>query len=111
MNTAEIRARLAKRTETLVARDAALQKHLRGADGRLEADFSDRVAYTEMDEVLEALDDGARAELEAIRAALLRLDEGSYGTCTRCGEAIPEGRLIALPHTALCTACAAEVNG
>ena len=39
MNTAEIRARLAKRTETLVARDAALQKHLRGADGRLEADF------------------------------------------------------------------------
>ncbi len=32
-----------------------------------------------------------------IDQALLRLDEGSYGTCARCGKEIPERRLEALP--------------
>jgi DnaK suppressor protein len=29
--------------------------------------------------------------------ALLRIEEGSYGTCARCGKEIPERRLEALP--------------
>ena len=29
--------------------------------------------------------------------ALLRIDEGSYGVCARCGKDIPERRLDALP--------------
>lgn len=106
MDASAIRAKLTERAATLVQRDKALQRHLRGQDGRLEADFSDRVAFTEMDEVLEALDDEARSELTAIQAALRRLDEGTYGTCKDCGEAIPEGRLDALPATPLCTSCA-----
>ncbi|MEO6393445.1 MAG: TraR/DksA family transcriptional regulator [Pyrinomonadaceae bacterium] len=32
-----------------------------------------------------------------IDQALLRMDEGTYGTCARCGKDIPEGRLEALP--------------
>lgn len=32
-----------------------------------------------------------------IDQALLRIDEGSYGTCARCGKDIPERRLEALP--------------
>jgi DnaK suppressor protein len=32
-----------------------------------------------------------------IDQALLRIDEGSYGTCARCGKEIPERRLEALP--------------
>ena len=32
-----------------------------------------------------------------IDQALLRLDEGSYGVCARCGKEIPERRLDALP--------------
>ena len=32
-----------------------------------------------------------------IDQALLRLDEGSYGVCARCGKDIPERRLEALP--------------
>jgi len=111
MNKNVIRAKLAARAEALVSRDEALQKHLRGEDGRLEADFSDRVAFTEMDEVLEALDESARTELTAIRNAMHRLDTGKYGTCTRCGGDIAEGRLDALPHTPLCASCAAEVTG
>jgi DnaK suppressor protein len=32
-----------------------------------------------------------------IDQALLRIDEGSYGVCARCGKDIPERRLEALP--------------
>ena len=32
-----------------------------------------------------------------IDQALLRIDEGSYGTCARCGKEIPERRLDAIP--------------
>ncbi len=32
-----------------------------------------------------------------IDQALLRIDEGSYGECARCGKPIPERRLDALP--------------
>ena len=32
-----------------------------------------------------------------IDQALLRIDEGSYGVCARCGRDIPERRLEALP--------------
>ncbi len=32
-----------------------------------------------------------------IDQALLRIDEGSYGTCAKCGKEIPEARLDAVP--------------
>ena len=32
-----------------------------------------------------------------IDQALMRIEEGSYGTCARCGKEIPERRLEALP--------------
>ena len=32
-----------------------------------------------------------------IDQALMRIDEGTYGTCARCGQEIPERRLEALP--------------
>lgn len=101
-----LKGELESRAATLVSRDAALQKHLRGQDGRNDADFADRVSFNQADEVLEQLDDDARVELDRIRRALERMDAGSYGTCARCGEAIPTGRLKALPSAALCVSCA-----
>ncbi|REK20553.1 MAG: hypothetical protein DWQ40_05310 [Actinobacteria bacterium] len=38
--------------------------------------------------------------------ALARIEDGTYGTCERCGEAIPVARLDALPYTTLCVDCA-----
>jgi RNA polymerase-binding transcription factor DksA len=43
---------------------------------------------------------------EEITAALARMDEGSYGTCVRCGIGIARGRLDARPSTAHCIDCA-----
>ena len=44
-------------------------------------------------------------ELDTARARWLA---GSYGTCDRCGEAIPAGRLEARPSTRTCVACATD---
>jgi DnaK suppressor protein len=50
----------------------------------------------------------ARTLHETVREidqALERLDDGSYGRCAVCGEAIPEDRLAALPWATLCVPC------
>jgi len=39
-----------------------------------------------------------------VDAALVRLDDGTYGRCTVGGEPIPEARLAAVPWAATCVA-------
>lgn len=39
------------------------------------------------------------------RAALGRIDEGNYGICVECEQAIAPARLAALPWAALCLHC------
>lgn len=49
-----------------------------------------------------------------IDQALLRIQEGSYGTCARCGKVIDERRLEALPtarYDANCQAIIEAANG
>ena len=49
-----------------------------------------------------------------IDQALLRMDEGSYGICGRCGRPIDERRLEALPtarYDAVCQAAIESANG
>ena len=47
-----------------------------------------------------------RNELSQIRAALARLDAGTYGQCAGCGEPIDVRRLEALPYAIQCIDCA-----
>jgi DnaK suppressor protein len=47
----------------------------------------------------------AKVELAKIDAALKRLDEGSYGECLDCGEAISGARLEANPMATRCVGC------
>ena len=45
---------------------------------------------------------------EQIAAALQRIDEGTYGTCEKCGQPIAEERLEALPFAMQCIVCASQ---
>jgi DnaK suppressor protein len=45
-----------------------------------------------------------------IDQALLRIDEGSYGVCARCGKEIPERRLDALPTARYDAECKAIIE-
>jgi DnaK suppressor protein len=40
-----------------------------------------------------------------VERALDRLDDGQYGWCERCGNAIPVERLAAFPSATLCVTC------
>lgn len=53
-----------------------------------------------------ALVEGARVRLAKLIDGLGRLDAGSYGRCSACGEAISPERLEALPDARTCLDCA-----
>jgi DnaK suppressor protein len=45
-----------------------------------------------------------------IDQALMRMEEGSYGMCGRCGHEIDESRLEAMPAARYDAACQAEIE-
>jgi DnaK suppressor protein len=49
--------------------------------------------------------------LQQAKAALKRLDEGTYGICVKCGKAIHPKRLEAMPYAALCVYCQKRFEG
>lgn len=71
------------------------------------ADVEDRATESEEDEVLESLGNAHLREIAKIEAAIKRIELGTYGDCTSCGERIDEKRLAAVPEAAMCIRCAA----
>lgn len=59
-----------------------------------------------------ALESGRRREasLRSIAAALVRLDNGEYGNCQTCDEAINESRLRFDPAATQCVSCASAAE-
>jgi RNA polymerase-binding protein DksA len=57
-----------------------------------------------------AMRERASQHLEVVDGALARLDDGSYGTCIRCGRPIARERLEALPWAAHCIDCQTIVD-
>jgi len=51
------------------------------------------------------LDQATEATLVAIREALARLDDGTFGRCVDCHDLIPIDRLRALPYAPRCLPC------
>src|SRR4029077_17660093 len=49
-----------------------------------------------------------RQLVSKIDYALSKIDDGSFGICDECGEAIAPGRLEARPVTTLCIKCKEE---
>ena len=56
-------------------------------------------------EVDESLGENAEQLVREIDTALARIEEGTYGTCARCGGPIPEERLARVPYAVLCLDC------
>jgi len=50
-------------------------------------------------------EENERDLLGEVKAALARMDAGTYGTCARCGSEIPAARLEAVPTASLCIKC------
>jgi len=72
----------------------------------LDDDFEEQAVAREDDEALDAVEQSALAGIARTRRALARLDAGTYGLCTICGEAIAPARIEALPDAEQCISCA-----
>ncbi len=57
------------------------------------------------------LEENSEHVLGEIDAALARIEDGTYGTCTNCGTQIPVERLEARPWATLCIGCQREREG
>lgn len=95
----------------------ALQRRLEELEGRLEklkrdaaqahsSDSAEQAQERENDEVVDAIGVETREAIVALKAALLRMEEGSYGVCVECGGAIAAARLEARPEATHCINCA-----
>ncbi|MBX6355938.1 MAG: TraR/DksA C4-type zinc finger protein [Micromonosporaceae bacterium] len=52
-----------------------------------------------------ALLSATRQSLADVTEALRRIEQGTYGQCEACGQAIPPERLEIIPHARTCVAC------
>jgi RNA polymerase-binding transcription factor DksA len=99
-------AELAGRKRQLQARLDELTRRLsaieRDLEQKPEQDWSEAALDAENNEVREGLGHVGLREMEAIRAALDRIENGTYGICVHSGEVISRQRLDAIPWTPFC---------
>jgi DnaK suppressor protein len=90
-----------------VNEDQAAALDAAGDDAKESADLASRDV---MEEMALKLGDQESQMVADIDQALLRIEEGSYGICARCGRAIGELRLEALPTARYDANCQAAIE-
>ena len=105
IRSAEMREQLEKHKAELVERISKIRTDVGSG---LEADSAEQATQLENMEVLDALVREGEEELTLIKAALQRIDAGTYGACTACGESISSERLEVRPYSDECISCASK---
>ena len=96
--------------------EAAIQNLQEETSGTLAEDAGEETAHDLADTATETydreldytLEENSEHVLAEIDAALKRIEEGTYGICTNCGQQIAVERLDALPWAPLCIDCARD---
>ncbi|TRD10450.1 TraR/DksA family transcriptional regulator [Erythrobacter insulae] len=99
----DIAEQLRSRLDDLLQRAEVIEDDLRHP---LDADWSEQAVDLADDEALEGVDEVLRSEIQQIRLALLRIKNGTYGKCAKCGDEIRRERLEARPIATRCIKCA-----
>ena len=111
IDTAEYRRRLEDEKARLFHAVGFLEKENPGsisdelgelAEGGVDNHLGDTASALFDRELDEGLEESARDTLVEIEAALVRIDDGTYGICERCGKPIGADRLSAIPWARLC---------
>lgn len=103
-------ARFRKRIEDEIAALAAQGKEA-AARAPVELDQQavgrlSRMDALQVQAMAEAEEARRRRRIEALRAALKRIEDGTFGECLACGEEIAPARLEADPALTTCIDCA-----
>jgi RNA polymerase-binding transcription factor DksA len=111
IDTEHFRARLQEERRKVLAAIAYLKKENPGAIEDITGDLAlgpgdnhlaDLATDTIDREIDDTLEENSVNVLREIDAALKRIDDGTYGTCTAGGEPIEPERLEYLPWATLC---------
>jgi DnaK suppressor protein len=79
-------------------------------DGTMAADLVDQAA-SEMDrEYTIRIRDRESRLIQKIKTALEKIEEGTFGTCEKCGEPISVARLMARPVAIYCIQCKSNME-
>ncbi len=99
-----VRGELVRKMEEL--QGALSRPALRMKDGSDRmADFVDQAA-AEYDQTVELMIRRRESEqIREIHETILRIDQGRFGVCYRCGRIIAPKRLLLAPMSRLCTRC------
>jgi len=100
---AALEEKLKERLDELIGRAEVIEDDLRHP---LDADSSEQAIDLADDEALAGVDDVLRQEIREIREALLRIENGTYGICSSCGDDIRQERLAVMPTATKCIKCA-----
>ena len=106
IDTEAVRRTLLARRAELAERVGRLDEDLHHRQEPPSADFAEQASEQENLEVMHALEAEGRSELARVERSLARLERGEYDACARCGAAIGEARLAALPYAETCIGCA-----
>ena len=74
-------------------------------EDQTQDNLADTATATLDREIDYTLEENSEHVLEAIEAALKRIEDGTYGTCVNCGKPITEERLAAIPWATHCIDC------
>ena len=84
----------------------SLEDEVDEVSGTNDQDLAQTATATLDREIDYTLEENSTQVLGEVDAALLRIDAGTYGTCTSCGDEIPVARLEAYPWASVCIDCA-----
>jgi RNA polymerase-binding transcription factor len=101
----QLQAEIAGLIADISEAESAIAERLGDAVGDAGDDQADAGAKTFQREHELALTQNARELLELTERALARMDEGTFGVCDSCGQAIGKARLQAFPRATLCVTC------
>ena len=101
----QLEAEIAGLAADISEAESAIAERLGDAVGDAGDDQADAGAKTFQREHELALTENARELLELSERALIRMEEGTFGVCTSCGQAIGKARLQAFPRATLCVTC------
>ncbi|MGH2740675.1 MAG: TraR/DksA family transcriptional regulator [Actinomycetota bacterium] len=104
-----IRKQLEQEREQLEAQFAEIEETSLGTsqselsgEAAFDEEYADSGTFTFERERDLSLAENLKDLIEQIDRAVVRIDDGTYGICERCGRTIEKARIKALPYARLC---------
>jgi RNA polymerase-binding transcription factor DksA len=99
--------RLKVELETIAIKDTDGSDNWEAVPDQNETNIEFQDEYADASEELverQATEEALSSQLKLVNAAIARIDDGSYGRCSVCGETIEDARLNADPSAHTCIA-------